>query len=136
MIVVDASVIANVIGDDGPDGTIARAAIRNDDAVAPDLLDVEVLAVLRKRWLRGDITDERLALAVDDLIDLPIDRQPMIGLVRRAYDLRSNVTPYDAVYVALAELLGCALVTADRRLAHAPTLRAEIRVVSRTSPTK
>ena len=74
MIVVDASVVANVVGDDGTDGAAARAAVRDGELTAPDLLDVEVLALLRQRWLRGDIDDERLAIAVDDLLDLPIER--------------------------------------------------------------
>ena len=129
MIVVDASVVANVVADAGLDGAAARAALRGQEVTAPDLLDVEVLAVLRKRWMSGDIDDARLAIAVDDLLDLPIERQPMSGLIRRAHDLRSNATPYDAVYVALAELLECVLLTADRRLASAPALQAEIQVV-------
>ena len=54
----------------------------------------------------------------------------MSGLIRHTHELRSNVTPYDAVYVALAEVLECVLLTADRRLASAPRVRAEIQVVS------
>lgn len=131
MIVVDASVAANAVADDGPDGLAARAAMRNQQLSAPDLLDVEVLAVLRKRWLSGDLGNERLAAAVDDLLDLPIERQPMTGLIRRAHELRSNVTPYDAVYVALAEALDCVLLTADRRLASAPGMRADVQIVQR-----
>lgn len=129
MIVVDASVVANAIADDGPDGAAARDALRGQDLSAPDLLDVEVLAVLRKRWLNGDLSDDRLGAAIDDLLDLPIQRQPMTRLIPRAHELRSNVTPYDAVYVALAEALDCALVTADRRLAAAPGVRAEVEIV-------
>lgn len=126
---VDASVIANVVADDGPDGDAARAALRGEELAAPDLVDVEVLAVLRKRWLSGDLGEARQATAVDDLLDLPIDRQPMIRLIQRAHELRSNVTPYDAVYVALAEALDCVLLTADRRLASAPGMRAEVQIV-------
>jgi hypothetical protein len=77
----------------------------------------------------GDLGEARLAMAVDDLLDLPIERQPMTGLMRRAHELRSNVTPYDAVYVALAEALDCVLVTADRRLASTPGMRADAQVV-------
>lgn len=129
MIVVDASVIANVVADDGPDGDAARTALRGEELAAPDLVDVEVLAVLRKRRLSGDLGEARLAAAVDDLLDPPIERQPMTGLLQRAHELRSNVTPYDAVHVALAEALDCVLVTADRRLASAPGIRADVQIV-------
>jgi predicted nucleic acid-binding protein len=129
VIVVDASVVANAVGDDGADGVAARAALRGQDLAAPDLLDVEVLAVLRRRWLAGDLGDSRFDAAVGDLMDLPIARQPMAGLVRRASELKANVTPYDAVYVALAEAIGVPLLTGDARLAGAPGVRAEIVVL-------
>lgn len=129
MIVIDASVVANVVADDGDDGTSARAAVRGEDLVAPELLDVETIAVLRKRWLADDLDDRRFGDAVNDLMDLAITRYPMVPLMRRAYALRANLTPYDAVYVGLAEALACPLVTSDQRLANAPGPRCEIRVV-------
>lgn len=68
MIVVDASVLANVVGDDGDDGRRARAELRAaTDVAVPDLVDVETVAVLRKRWLAGTITDRRFSAALDDL---------------------------------------------------------------------
>ncbi len=124
MIVVDASVLANVIGDDGADGRRARAEIRGAGAVAaPDLVDVETVAVLRKRWLAGTMSDRRFETALGDLEQLAIDRYPTLPLMRRAFELRANVTAYDASYVALAELLGCELLTGDGRLAgaHGPS---------------
>ncbi|HEY1620276.1 MAG TPA: type II toxin-antitoxin system VapC family toxin [Streptosporangiaceae bacterium] len=131
MIVVDASVLANVIGDDGPDGERARREVRAaGDLAAPDLVDPETVAVLRKRWLAGSITDDRFAVAVRDLEDLDLDRYPALRLMRRAWELRANVTPYDAAYVALAEVLGCELWTADKRLAKAPGPACPIRVLS------
>ena len=131
MIVVDASVLANVIGDDGPDGELARREVRAaGDMAAPDLVDPETVAVLRKRWLAGSITDDRFAVAVRDLEDLDLDRYPALRLMRRAWELRANVTPYDAAYVALAEVLGCELWTADKRLAKAPGPVCPIRVLS------
>jgi predicted nucleic acid-binding protein len=131
LIVVDASVLANVIGDDGTDGRRARQELRAADGVAaPDLVDVETVAVLRKRWLAGDITDQRFADAVGDLEDLEFDRYPSLQFMRRAYQLRANVTVYDAAYVALAEALGCVLVTADGRLANAAGPRCSFRVLS------
>ena len=130
MIVIDASVLANVVGDDGSDGQRARVAFRNaGDVAAPDLADVETVAVLRKRWMAGTVSDERFAAAVDDLGQLDIDRYPALRFMRRAYELRANVTVYDAAYVALAEALSCELLTADQRLANASGPRCAILVL-------
>ena len=121
MIVVDASVIANVVGDDEAAGQLARARLAAALAVsAPDLVDVETVSVLRRRWLAGDLSDERFQGAVDDLLALPITRFPVGPMVVRAFELRANITAYDACYIALAEALACPLITADRRLANAP----------------
>ena len=131
MIVIDASVLANAIADAGPDGHRARSELRAaGELAAPDLVDVETTAVLRKRWLAGTINDERFALAIEDLGDLSIDRYPTLPLMRRAYELRANVTAYDAAYVALAEVLDCELLTGDRRLANATGPRCKIRLLT------
>jgi len=131
VIVVDASILANVVGDDSVDGRRTRSEIRSAvDVAAPDLVDVETLAVLRKRWLAGTITDRRFAAAVGDLEAIDLDRYPTLRLMRRAYELRANVTAYDATYVALAEALDCELLTGDRRLANAPGSRCPIRVLT------
>lgn len=131
MIVVDASVLANAIGDDRDDGHRARTELRAArQLAAPDLVDVETVAALRKRWLAGALSDARFAVAIDDLGDLELDRYPALPLMRRAYELRDNVTAYDATYVALAEVLGCGLLTGDRRLAGAAGTRCPIRLVS------
>ncbi len=130
MIVIDASVLANVVGDDGSDGQRARAEFRGaGDVAAPDLVDVETVAVLRKRWLAGTVTDQRFAAAVEDLGQLDLDRYPVLRFMRRAHELRANVTAYDSAYVALAEELGCELLTADRRLAGASGPRCAIMVL-------
>lgn len=130
MIVIDASVLANIIADDAGDGQRARDEIREAGGLsAPELVDVETVAVLRKRWFAGTLSDGRFAAAVDDLMDLDVDRYPALPLLRRAYELRANVSAYDATYVALAEGLACALVTADARLAHAPGPMCEIRLL-------
>lgn len=86
--------------------------------------------MLRKRWLAGTITDQRFADAVGDLEDLEFDRYPSLQFMRRAYQLRANVTVYDSAYVALAEALDCVLVTADERLARAAGPRCAFRVLS------
>lgn len=131
MIVVDASVLANAIADDEIDGRVAREALRvAKDLAAPDLVDVETVSALRKRWLAGTLTEERFAAAVADLEDLDLDRYPALPLMGRVFELRANLTAYDATYVALAEALGCELLTGDGRLAGAPGLGCSITVLS------
>lgn len=130
MIVIDASVLANAVGDDGADGEAARDRLTAAGrASAPDLVDVETVVVLRKRWLAEDISARRFRAAVDDLLMLPIARYPVVPLMIRAYELRANVTAYDASYIALAEGLECLLVTADARLARAPGIRCTVEVL-------
>lgn len=131
MIVVDASVLANALADDRADGGVARARLTaGDGLVAPDLVDVETVVVLRKRWLAGDLSRNRFSVAIDDLEDLDLVRYPALPLMRRAFELRDNVTAYDAVYIALAEWLDCPLVTADQRLAAAPGIGCSVEVLS------
>lgn len=97
MIVVDTSVLANVVGDDGPTGIAARARLAiAGEASVPDLADVETVSVLRKRWISGTLTARRFRQAVDDLLALPLTRYPTGPLMSRAYELRANVTAYDA----------------------------------------
>ena len=130
MIVIDASVLANVVADDGADGETAREVIREAGGLsAPELVDVETVSVLRKRWLAGAVSESRFAAAIDDLMDLNVERYPTLPLLRRAYQLRANVSAYDAMYVALAEGLACTLLTADARLVNAPGPRCEIRLL-------
>jgi predicted nucleic acid-binding protein len=94
--------------------------MRSEAALAaPDLIDIETLAVLRKRWLAGSLTETRFQDAINDLRALALDRYPALPLIGRIAELRANVTAYDAAYVALAEALGCPLLTADQRLANA-----------------
>ncbi len=131
MIVVDASVLANVVGDDSDVGKAVRARLAAaGDATAPDLVDVETVAVLRKRWMAQDLSDRRFRSAVDDLLALPIVRYPTGPLMVRAFELRANVTAYDATYVALAEGLGCTLLTADARLARSSAVTCAVEVLS------
>lgn len=130
MIVVDASVLANALADDGRDGGVARTRLTGDgDLIAPDLVDLETVAVLRKRWVAGDLSKHRLSVAIDDLEDLDLARYPALPLMRRVFELRDNVTAYDAVYVALAERLDCVLVTADQRLGSAPGIGCPVEVL-------
>lgn len=131
MIVIDASVLANAVGDDEEAGRRARDLLRaHRELAAPDLVDVETTAVLRRRWLAGTVTDERFEQAVEDLADIPVARFPTLGLMHRAFELRANVTAYDACYVALAETLEWPLCTTDRRLAHASGPRCTIQLIT------
>ena len=90
---------------------------------------METVAVLRKRWIAGSITARRFASAITDLESIAIVRYPTLPLMRRAYELRHNVTAYDAAYVALAETLECELLTGDGRLGDAPRPECSIRVL-------
>jgi predicted nucleic acid-binding protein len=131
VIVVDASVLANAVADDGMDGRRVRRDLREAGGLAaPDLVGVQTVAVLRKRWLAGKLTDRRFAAAVTDLEELDMDRYPVLPFMCRAYQLRANVTAYDAAYVALAETLDCELWTGGRRLASAHGPACVIRVLS------
>lgn len=120
MIVVDASVIVTALADDGPDGERHRARLAGERLAAPHLLDVEVLSAWRRRAAGGGLDERRMRLARDDLKSLPIRRVPHLPLLERCWELRANLTTYDAVYVALAELIDAPLVTLDARLADAP----------------
>ena len=130
MIVPDASLLAVAVGDEGERGRSARDLLMKAGEVAlPDFADLEATAVLRKRWLAGSVNDARLLAALEALAALPFPRFPARDFLHRAYELRANVSPYDAAYIALAEALDAELVTADRRLASAPGIRCRVRVV-------
>ncbi len=122
--------LASALGDDGPDGRTARRELRRQDIAIPDLADVETVSVWRRRYLTGDIDRRRFRAAIDDLTQFAARRYPALPFMARAYQLRANITPYDAVYVALAEELDCSLLTLDTRLANAPGPQCPIRVLS------
>ena len=129
MIVVDASVLAVALGDDGPDGATSRSALAGETLIAPELIDLEVLSVLRRQVMAGNMPPARAELALSDLADLPMRRAPHRPLLQRCWELRQTVTVYDAAYIALAETLGIALVTADARLSSAPGVRCQVDLV-------
>jgi predicted nucleic acid-binding protein len=122
VIVVDASAVVAALLQAGP----ARSLLGQETLAAPHLLDVEVASVLRRldrcQALPADLPVQPLAV----LSRLGIRRFPHAPLLGRVWQLRANLTAYDATYVALAEALGCALLTADRRLAAAPGPRCPI----------
>lgn len=130
MIVVDASVLASALADDGSDGELARSHLSTGRPYAPELIDLEVASVWRRAARSGRLEDRRARQALADLAELPLTRAPHGPLMARIWELRENITPYDAAYVALAEALEMPLLTADRRLGGAPGIRCEIRLIS------
>lgn len=129
MLVTDASVLVVAIADDGVDGDRARSRLRGEQLAAPELVDLEVASVLRKLVSKGDLELRRAELALADLVAIPLARAAHLPLLARAWELRANLTVYDAAYVALAEALSSPLVTADSRLAQAPGLRCPVEVL-------
>ena len=129
MLVVDASVLAVALADDGRDGDKARARLRGERLAAPELIDVEVASVLRGRLAGGHLDIRRAELALADLADLPVLRASHRPLLTRCWELRANLTVYDAAYVALALALDSDLLTGDARLANAPGPRCRIEIL-------
>ncbi len=131
MIVVDASVLADSLIDDGPVGDEARTALLDDlHWAAPGHLVVEVMSVVRGRMLGSKLSSRRGSAAVRALRELTVEFVDPMGLVARMWQLRNNLTAYDAAYIAAAESLGCPLVTGDARLARMRGVRCAIRLVT------
>jgi predicted nucleic acid-binding protein len=129
VIVVDASVLAVALGDDGAAGRRARERLAGEEIAAPELIDLEVASVWRGHVAARLMTARRADAAVADLEDLPLRRSSHRPLLGRIWALRHAVTPYDAAYVALAEAFDVVLVTADERLARAPRVMCEIEAI-------
>jgi predicted nucleic acid-binding protein len=130
VIVIDASIVAPALADDGDDGDRVRQRLRGERLAAPELIDLEVASVIRKTLLAGDVDQRRARLALADLGALPLRRVSHRPLLPRAWELHPNVTPYDAAYVALAELLDVPLLTADHRLARSPGARCRFEQIA------
>ncbi len=132
MIIADASFLVMALGDDGPDGAQARERLRGEELAAPHLVDVEVTSVLRRSVLTGAMTGQRAGQALQDLTDLAIERVAHTTLLPRVWELRDNLTPYDACYVAVAELFHAPLLTYDAKMAGAPGALCTFEVFSAT----
>jgi len=132
MIVLDASAALELPlrATDQP-SLLTRVLESGDTIAAPHLIDLEVTQVVRRYVLRGELSEDRGRIAIDDHLAMGIVRYPHEGLVDRVCALRSNCTAYDAVYIALAEALDATLITCDSRLADVPGVRASIDVFTR-----
>ena len=130
VIVVDASVLATALADDGPDGDHTRTRLIGQTLAAPQIIDLEVTSVIRRLVRTGKVLERRAALALTDLIDLPMHRSDHLPLLSRCWELRANVTVYDAAYVSLAEALGVVLLTSDVRLSKAAGPRCTMELVT------
>lgn len=119
-----------MLGDDGDDGRRARARLVGHSLAAPELVDLEVAAVFRKFCAAKRFDAHRASQALSDLHDLRMDRIPHRELIRRCWELRQNVTVYDASYIAVAELYEVTLVTADSRLAKVPGAKCKIELLT------
>ena len=130
MIVVDASALLELLL-----GTPAAAAIENrifspgESLHAPHLIDLEIAQVLRRYLREEELSSVRGRQALEDLADLPLTRYPHEPFLERIWELRNNATAYDAVYIALAEVLSAPLVTRDAALAGIPGHKAKIEVL-------
>ncbi len=118
-IVVDASVVVAALIDGGPVGNWAESILIDHHLAAPYIMPAEVASILRRAELAGDISMETASLAHSDLLDLSVDLFPYDPFATRVWDLRLNLTAYDAWYVGLAETLEANLATLDSRLAQA-----------------
>lgn len=125
-VVCDASAVVAMLLDAGPDGRWAAGALSGADLAAPSLLAFDAANILRRHEVAELVGADQAAQAHADLLDLAIEQWPYELLVPRAWQLRQNLTAYDASYVALAELLDVALVTLDGAITRAPGLRCTV----------
>ena len=129
VIVLDASAVVVVLLNLGAGAPRIRERMdRVDDLHVPHLFEIEVVSVLRRYALNGKLSSARARLALDRLSTLKLSLYPHTAMLPRIWELRDNVSAYDAAYIALAETLGAPLITTDARLARAPGIRAEVEV--------
>ncbi len=125
-VVCDSSAVVALLLDAGPDGRWATAALTGAQLAAPSIVAFESANIIRRHELARVISSDQAAQAHMDLLGLAIEQWPYEILAGRSWDLRRNLSSYDASFVALAELIGATLVTLDRRLRRAPHLRCGI----------
>lgn len=128
MLVVDTSAIVEALVSTDPDPELVARIGSDGDLHAPHLIDVEFLHALRGLVRSGQLSVDRAVDARTDFATLAVTRYPHEALADRCWELRDNVTPYDAMFLALAEATGAALVTCDARLGRAPGSTAAVEV--------
>ena len=121
-----ASALVALLLDGGPDGRWATEALTGADLAAPSLVEFESANIIRRHELAGLVSGDQAAQAHADLLDLAIELWPYEILAPRAWELRRNLSVYDAGDVALAELIQTPLVTLDQRVGGAPGLRCTV----------
>lgn len=127
-VVVDSSVVVAALLDQGPLGVWAEGRLISGPLAAPHLMPVEVANILRRSALAGDISADVASLAHEDLTSMRVELFPYSPCASRVWELRSNLTAYDAWYVALAETMGARLATLDVRLSRAAGTRCTFAV--------
>jgi predicted nucleic acid-binding protein len=125
-VVCDASAIVALLLDAGPDGRWATDALTGTELAAPTSMKFEAANIIRRNELAGRVSADQAAQAHADMLDLDVEEWPYEVLGPRIWQLRANLSTYDAGYVALAEYTGATLVTLDRRISRAPDLRCTI----------
>jgi predicted nucleic acid-binding protein len=131
VIVVDASAVIDLVLAKPASGDILeRICARDSQALAPELIEVEVLHVLRRLVLGDELPADRAALAIGYFHDLPIRTMGHRMLARRIWELKHQLSAYDGAYVALAEALDAPLLTSDRRLAASQGHHARIELLA------
>jgi predicted nucleic acid-binding protein len=133
MLVVDASLVVAALIDSGKDGTWALELLAADELAAPHLMPVEAANILRRAVLSRLVSADSAALAHADLLALRIELFPYGPFAERVWELRENLTSYDAWYVALAETLDAKLATLDVRLSRAQGTRCLFEIPAETS---
>lgn len=126
MIVIDASLILHLLLDAALEPEVVQRTRDAGDLAAPHLLDLEILSAVRRRVLAKEIDVARAASALDDFEAFEIERSAVHVLNRRIWEMRNNLTPYDAAYVALAEWLDVPLYTRDAGIARAAGKGVEV----------
>ena len=126
-LVCDASAVVALLLDAGSQGQWVTEAVSAAELAAPHLLAFECSNIIRRHELAGLVSADQAAQAHADLVDLPIEYWPYELLGMRVWELRKNLSSYDASYVTVAELIQAPLITLDRRIGRAPNLRCLVK---------
>jgi predicted nucleic acid-binding protein len=133
MLVVDTSAVLEALAARDPAPSLIERLAAHGDLHAPHLIDTELLHALRRMGIKREISDERAADARSDFAELALVRYRHQPLSDRVWELRHNLTAYDATFIALAEVLAAPLITCDARLASAPGHKAQIELFGASS---